>query len=84
MATDGRKAKRQSVQHDGVVHAASGEAIARCRLRNISKTGAQIELSRDVDLPQRFVLSLSSQGQVHRRCHLVWQFSTVVGARFDK
>lgn len=84
MATDGRKAKRRSVQHDGVVYAASGETIARCRLRNVSDTGAQIELIRDVDLPKRFVLSLSSQGQVHRRCELVWQFSTVVGAKFEK
>jgi hypothetical protein len=51
-------------------------------LRNVSATGAQIELSREIELPKKFLLSLSESGQVRRQCTIVWQFSTVVGVHF--
>jgi hypothetical protein len=76
------RAKRQPVNQDGMIYGLSGAQIAPCRLRNISATGAQIELLREIELPKGFLLSLSGQGGVQRRCTIMWQFSTVVGVKF--
>jgi hypothetical protein len=76
------RAKRQPVNQDGMIYSASGARIAPCRLRNISATGAQFELHRETELPKTFLLSLSENGAVIRRCTIAWQFSTVVGVKF--
>jgi len=77
------RAKRQPVNQDGMIYASNGARVAPCRLRNISVTGAQIELLREIELPKTFLLSLSENGSVRRRCTIAWQFSTVVGVKFD-
>jgi hypothetical protein len=82
--TNRRKAKRRAVQRDGMVYAESGKALVRCSLRDVSESGAQIELKKELELPMRFTLSLSSGAEVRRRCSLVWQFSIVAGVRFLK
>jgi hypothetical protein len=66
-----------------MLYKTDGQWIAPCRVRNISVTGAQIELRRETDLPPTFLLSLSKNGEVIRRCNIVWQLSTVVGVRFE-
>ena len=80
--TETRKAKRQPVTHDGAVFTQAGECIAQCRLRDVSAVGAQFVLQRDLELPTHFVLSLTVDGKVRRRCELVWQFATLVGVKF--
>jgi hypothetical protein len=76
------RAKRQPVNQAAMIYAADGARIAPCRLRNISATGAQLELEREANLPRIFLLSLSENGMVRRRCAVGWQFSTVVGVKF--
>jgi hypothetical protein len=76
------RSRRQPVAQDGMIYGDDGARIAPCRLRNISTTGAQIELHREADLPKTFRLALSENGRVQRRCTIVWQFSTVVGVKF--
>lgn len=83
MAEKSPRAKRQKVNQDAMIYAINGAQIAPCRLRDISVTGAQIELLREIELPKTFLLSLSENGSVRRRCIIAWQFSTVVGVRFD-
>lgn len=83
MAEKQPRAKRQPVNQAGMIYAANGARIAPCRLRNISATGAQIEFDREIILPKSFLLSLSENGVVRRRCTVAWQFSTVVGVKFD-
>ena len=82
MAAKQPRAKRQPVNQDGMIYGADGARIAPCRLRNISATGAQIELQRETALPKTFLLSLSENGAVKRRCTIMWQFSTVIGVKF--
>jgi hypothetical protein len=77
------RAKRQPISQDAMIYAANGTRIAPCRLRNVSATGAQIELHREIELPRKFLLSLSENGVVRRQCVIAWQFSTVVGVKFD-
>lgn len=79
---DNRKAKRRPLRHTAMIYSDSGQRLATCELRNVSATGAQLEMQQEINLPPRFILSLSIRGVVRRRCVLVWQFSTVVGVKF--
>ncbi len=65
-----------------MIYGVNGAQIAPCVLRNVSVSGAQLELHREIALPKTFLLALSGNGQVRRRCNIVWQFSTVLGVRF--
>lgn len=67
---------------DGMIYDDDGNSLASCVLRNISASGAQLELEREFEVPQKFLLSLSREGKVRRSCTKMWQFSTVVGVRF--
>ena len=82
MSGEGRRSKRRSVYHTAMIYQTNGARLAPCVVRNVSVGGAQIELQREVKLPLTFLLSLSENGQVRRRCKVVWQFSTAVGVSF--
>jgi hypothetical protein len=55
-----------------------------CTLKDVSATGARLEVdgSTDVLTSREFFLVLSSTGLAFRRCELVWINGTTVGVRF--
>jgi PilZ domain len=53
-----------------------------CTIRNLSRSGAMIQLDAPVDLPKRFVLDLSGNIVVRRVCNLVWQEGATIGVTF--
>ena len=81
--SDNRASKRRAVEIDGMIYDQKGKQLARCLLRNVSAGGAQLELDREAEIPEAFLLSLSHDGHVQRHCRKVWQFATVLGVRFD-
>ncbi len=83
MATNHRAFKRQAVDIDGMIYDGQGKQLAHCKLRNVSAGGAQLELDRDTEIPEAFLLALSHDGHVQRHCRKVWQFATVLGVKFD-
>jgi len=83
MTTNHRTDKRHPVQIDGMIYDHHGKQLAHCTLRNVSVGGAQLELQRETEIPETFLLALSHDGHVQRQCHRVWQFATVVGVKFD-
>jgi hypothetical protein len=82
MLGERRKGPRRRVGAGGIMYDENGIRIGSCRLRDISSAGAQIELLRKVELPKTFVLALSPNSEVRRRCAIAWQSPTVVGVRF--
>jgi hypothetical protein len=50
-------------------------------VREVSETGARLELREDVELPKDFMLALADKAP--RACKTVWQLSIVAGVRFD-
>jgi PilZ domain-containing protein len=82
MSGEGRKFKRRAVYHSAMIYGTNGARLTSCVVRNVSVGGAQIELQREVELPKTFLLSLSENGQVRRRCKIVWRFSTAIGVSF--
>ena len=78
---DGRKGLRRAIFQMGSVIDPSGKAVTACVVREVSDTGARLELREDVELPKDFTLVLADKGP--RTCKTVWQLSIVAGVRFD-
>ena len=53
-----------------------------CVIRNMSATGAAIEIKSPIRFPDSFVLAVTSDGSA-RRCHIVWREDKRIGVAFD-
>lgn len=56
----------------------SGQAI-ECAARNITASGAALEIRIPLWFPDQFILSIASEG-VHRFCQVVWRRERKIGA----
>jgi hypothetical protein len=79
--TDRRKAARESALKVGMIEFHPvGEA--RCMIRNISPTGALLEIGSPVALPNQFVLAVLSN-HTRRHCKVVWRHRNRLGVVFQ-
>jgi hypothetical protein len=78
---DRRIATRQRVLKQGTLAFGGGGGID-CMVRNISSSGARIEIASPIGLPPSFTLVIKAD-QFLRRCHPVWSTDTKVGIAFD-
>ncbi|WP_407180250.1 PilZ domain-containing protein [Bradyrhizobium sp. STM 3562] len=53
-----------------------------CMVRNISPTGARLDVARPMGLPEQFTLLIEAD-QFKRRCHSVWSHDRQIGVAFD-
>ena len=53
-----------------------------CTVRNISETGAALEVVSPLFIPDRFTLYVPSD-QFKRPCHVVWRKEKRIGIAFD-
>ena len=53
-----------------------------CTVRNVSETGAALEVVSPLFIPDRFTLFVPSD-QFKRRCHVVWRKEKRIGVEFD-
>ena len=77
---DHRIAPRQRVLKAGTIEF-SGSKVD-CLIRNISATGAALEINSPLWFPDVFVLVTTSDGS-SRRCHIVWRSGKRIGVTFD-
>ena len=59
----------------------SGSEIP-CTVRNISATGAALEIISPLWFPDRFTLCIPSEG-LRKACHIVWRRDKRIGITFD-
>jgi len=59
----------------------AGSEIA-CTVRNLSETGAALDVVTPLFIPDRFTLVVSSE-QLKRPCHIVWRREKRIGVAFD-
>jgi hypothetical protein len=76
-----RKATRQRVLKQGTLAFGSGGGVD-CMVRNISSSGARIDVANPMGLPRSFTLVIKTDHFL-RRCHPVWCKDTKVGVEFD-
>ena len=53
-----------------------------CQLCDVSETGAKIAGQLNIELPQELELLLTKNGNIRRRCAVVWQMQDELGVRF--
>jgi hypothetical protein len=53
-----------------------------CTVRDLSRSGARLELFKETALPQYFLISLLPDGGGRRLCSKVWQLALIAGVRF--
>jgi hypothetical protein len=79
--TERRIAQRQRVLKQGTLAFAGGGSID-CTVRNISASGARVEIVDPIVLPQTFTLVIKTD-KFLRRCHPVWSRDLRIGLAFD-
>ena len=75
-----RRAPRRNISSAGTIELDSGEHIP-CMVRNLSDTGAGLEVSIRLSLPLEFHLSIELDHS-RRYCAVVWCRETLVGVVF--
>jgi len=54
----------------------------KCTAKNLSDTGAALQIVTPLYIPDRFTLSVPSD-QFKRRCHIIWRKEKLIGIAFD-
>ena len=75
-----RAIPRNAVLMSGAIEFA-GSTI-NCLIRNISISGAALDVTNPHDIPERFNLAFKADG-THIPCHVVWRQEERIGVAFD-
>lgn len=75
-----RIARRRRVLKAGTIEFGGGGLD--CTVRNLSETGAALEVVTPLFIPDRFTLFIPSD-QFKRPCHIVWRKEKRIGVAFD-
>jgi len=81
MMIERRAAPRHRVLKHGTLAFRDGGAID-CTVRNLSETGAALEVVTPLFIPDRFTLVVPSD-QLRRPCHVAWRKDRRIGVAFD-
>ena len=77
---ENRIAPRHRVLKAGTIE--FGGSAIDCTVRNLSETGAALEVASPLGIPTQFTLVLPTDG-LHRCCHVVWRKERRIGVAFD-
>jgi hypothetical protein len=75
-----RNADRHRVLKAGTIE--FGGAAINCMVRNMSITGAALDVASPVGIPDQFTLVLVADAH-HTPCHVVWRKEKRIGVAFD-
>jgi hypothetical protein len=76
-----RTEARQRVFKAGKIIVKQGASVFDCVVRNLSDTGASVDLGSTAGVPDTFVLICDS-GRISRPCQVVWRTDRRIGLRF--
>lgn len=79
--TDYRVAPRRRTFKSGTIEF-SGQ-ILECIVRNLSATGAALEVRSPLRFPDKFVLTIASE-TLRKPCHIVWRKERHIGVIFEE
>jgi hypothetical protein len=78
--SDERAAPRRRTLKTGKIEFGGG--VIDCTVRNLSYTGAALEVTSPVGIPTKFNLVLPGEA-VQKRCQVVWRSEKRIGVAFD-
>ena len=76
-----RAALRRRVLKQGTLAFGGGGGVG-CTVRNLSASGARIDIVTPIGLPETFILVIAAD-HFMRRCHAVWSSERRIGVAFD-
>jgi hypothetical protein len=79
--TNKRNSPRQRVLKAGTI--TFGGAGIDCTVRNLSETGAALQVASVVGIPTEFTLFVQSE-HFNRKCRVVWRKLTRIGVTFEQ
>lgn len=82
MISEKRKVCRSSLERRVWIDLGDGSPVVECVLRDISDTGAKLLCTAPKELPDQFVLRLSMDGRVARKCRVAWKSGNEIGVAF--
>jgi hypothetical protein len=82
MRGDKRKNPRKPLERHVWIDAGDGSPLTECVLGNMSETGAKLVLKAPAEFPKEFVLLLTKDGRVARKCRVAWTADKEVGLVF--
>lgn len=82
MLANARQEPRESLAAQGTLYHRDGTFLFPCGLRDLSHSGAKLELPNEATLPRYFFLSLMPDGSGRRLCSKIWQIDLLAGVRF--
>ena len=77
---ESRRASRLRVSKTATIKFVGGGTI-NCLVRNLSSTGAALEVSNQTGIPERFILVTPGDG-LHLPCRIVWRSEHRIGITF--
>lgn len=75
-----RSAPRHRILKAGTIEFGGG--AIDCTVKNVSESGAALEVVSPLFIPDRFTLYMPSD-QLKRACHIVWRREKRIGVEFD-
>ena len=75
-----RAGPRKPVLMSGAIEFAG--SATNCLIRNISISGAALDVTNALDIPERFNLVFKADG-THIPCHVIWRQGEQIGVAFD-
>jgi PilZ domain len=77
-----RNARRRATHHPSLLTKSDGSIICLCLMKDVSATGAKLELQTQSEIPNEVTLVLSKYGNVRRKCIVSWRSTAAIGVRF--
>jgi hypothetical protein len=59
-----------------------GGGVIDCMVRNMSNTGAALDVTSPIGIPEHFTLVFPADG-LHMPCHVVWRKEKRIGVAFN-
>lgn len=80
--SDHRKARRITWDAAACIRELGGEREHGCQVLDLSNRGARIRLVAERQVPDLFILVLSSTGTLSRACRVIWRRGSDIGVEF--
>jgi hypothetical protein len=82
MPRDQRKKSRRNITATAYIYSVDGWPIGECKTLDMSETGAKLAWTSEEEVPPEFLLSMSRDGKVRRRCCVKWRTPDSIGVKF--
>jgi hypothetical protein len=82
MRPDKRRSARKTLNWLCVISTVDGALVGQCTVRDVSMTGARITLDDSSLAPEQFVLRLTRNGAIWRKCRTIWRAPSNIGVAF--